>query len=616
MAKNDTILKKLSAFFSITSKKDKTTKKTVVTPASIDKNTGKVNPLGLGGSNSKVPKEIENIWNFFVKNNYDTPDTMKNRFDRYSDLEFIYYNDVISSMAVDLVTDETISPDSEEQEIGVYAKNPKTEKIIRDFIDNTLKIRGSTLREISFNLALYGDSFGITSVDSEKGIMSFSLMGVYDVKQRLEFSLPKIAELMQQDKVLSQYMDKSKGLYQIYQSMVEDDGNIAEYFKDFLFGFALSNEIWLPPWNIAHFRRYSRRSEFFPFGKPPFIHMVAPYRQYSSTLNLQAMARIASFPIKHFEVRTDERETQADQWRSVQTTRQSFGNLGLTNTGKDEFSVNDEIWTPEGLLKVNVIENRMDVDKIADLEMLQNRMIVAGRIPKDYLPFGDGSRLNGNSGKSLVQQSKTFARFVYPNQQALLETVSNLVKIHLTLTGQATNEDYELFLPYPVLEENSDRLRNKNDTMRLAKDVLENLGAALGLNRGEALPIDIVKDVYAKYSFLDSDEIEDWIKTYQKESEIIEESRKSTITKRYNAGKESLLREAHFSVLAETKQQEYIRGGNHYVTSYLSDGHTENLLELFKNKKRAGSLRETLEENKESVFKAFTETLSKKRNKN
>ena len=588
----DSFVQKMSKFFKVKSI-TQNGKKTVV-PASVDIETNTVKSLGLGKKNS--PKEIEAIWDFWIKNTYDSPDTLKNRFDRYKDLEFMYYNDSLASMAMDLLADETISADSEEQEIGVFSKNAKTEKKIKDFL-NILELKGQNLRERAFNLGMYGDSFDINNIDSKKGIIGVTTLSVYDVKQRLEFSLSKAAEDMEKQQGNYQILNKQKGLvdlYNVYNSDLQSS-SLSNYFDDYLFGYSLGKDLWVPPWMITHYRRYSKRSEFWPYGKPPFIHMIGPYRQFSSTLNLQAMARIASFPLKHFKVKTDERMTEVEKWSSVAEARREYANLGLTNSGKDEFTINDELWTPEDLLDVDVIENRLDIDKIGDLELLQDRMIASSRIPKNYLPFGDGARLGSESGKALMQQSKVFARFVYINQSALLEGIMFLIKLHFAILGEDL-DDFELSLPYPVVEESSDKLRMKNDTLRLAKDIIDNIGQAVGLDRDEALPIEIVKDVFSKYSFLDTEEIDEWIQQYldTKEAEnTIEEGRKVTLKNRYYSNP-NILRESYFTTLKENSITEYITNNKHSITSYSKKKNADILVEYMR-KESKNKLEESIE---------------------
>lgn len=581
----------LLKLFSITTGKD-SQGNTSVLPARFNPETGKVSPLNFTKNKGKEEKEFQKIWDFWIKNTYDSPDTLKNRVDRYHDLEFMYYNDPIASMAMDYLADETVSGEGEEQEIGVYAKNSSFEKEIKSFLDSR-KIRGQLLRDIAFNLSIYGDSFLANNLDPVKGVEKLIPLSVYDIKQRLEFSLSKVIEIQASKNAYAQVLSKQSGLIDLYKQVLSTNDDITELFEEFLFGFALSQEIWVAPWSITHFRRYSSRSEFWPFGKPPFMHMIGPYRQFSSTLNLQAMARIASFPLKHFEVETEERMTEIEQWASVSQARQSYSNLGVSNSGKDEFTINDELWTPKGLIDVSIIENRMDIDKIGDLEMYQDRMIAASRVPKSVLPFGDGARLGSESGKALMQQSKVYARFVYANQRAILETISFLIKLHFSIIGKFDNEEFEISLPYPVTEENSEVLRAKNDTLRLAKDILDNLGTSLGMERDESLPIEVVKDVFSKYSFLDSEEIETWTKAYlDSKEETLSENRKTILTKRYFSLKETLLRDLHFESLKNTpKLFESVREGKHFYSSFIEKEEEKLLIEYLSNSKNKSKLK-------------------------
>jgi len=79
------------------------------------------------------------------------------------------------------------------------------------------------------------------------------------------------------------------------------------------------------------------------------------------------------------------------------------------------------------------------------------------------------------------------------------------------MTGQFQEEltDFTLGMSFPVVEESSDRLKGKNDSLRLANDIVSNIQSALGTRDG--LPAEVIKSVFAQYSFLDSDDVDQWI---------------------------------------------------------------------------------------------------------
>lgn len=505
----------------IFTKASKTSTEKMLLPGIED--NGKLRPFnfntsGRSGAEGKVENDFHKYWDFWLRNTYDSSSSFKNRYDRYKDCEFAYYNDPIFAMCNDLIADETVQVDSNEDYIEVFAKDSKTQKKIEEFLDN-IGLTQTMIREVAWNLAIYGDAFFIMSVSASQGIKSVSPVTPFSVKQRLEFNLARASkEFMDRNGGMYQLITRQQSLQRLYKIYQNDSNDISEAYDNYLFGYELDGDIFVAPWNVLHFRRFSIGSEFWPYGRPPMIHAIAPYRQLSANMNLYTLARIASFPIKHFKVKTSDNMTEIEQWNTIDQARQEYHNLGIINTGKDEFSINDELWTPDGLLELTIEDPQIDVKSTEVLDFFQNRMLIATRIPKGYLPIGDDNSW-GDSGKSLMQQSKIFGRYVYTNQQAIIEQIINLIRTHFIIIGEELDDNFEISMPFPVIEETRDRVSAQSDSIRLAADILQNLGTALGLERDEALPIDIVKDVFSTYSFLDITDIEEWIKVYQKNQE-------------------------------------------------------------------------------------------------
>jgi hypothetical protein len=284
----------------------------------------------------------------------------------------------------------------------------------------------------------------------------------------------------------------------------------SQFFKKFLFGYWLSDKLYLPPWNVSHFRIYTTISEFAPYGRPLMINSLAPFRQLQAGKNLMALARATNFPIKKFEVEVDEHMDQADKWEAINEIKEDYHNLGYNKTDNEQFAMGGEIWVPSGLVSFEQIETRLDLDAIADIEMLRDDLIMGTDIPKGYLIVDRASF--GTSGQSLLRQHKPFARAVYKIQTAMMEEISHLIRMQFLVSGDYDYDTpFDLSMPFPEIEESSDRLRMKNDTLRLAKDVMDNIGDAIGLDRGEALPPEVVKAVMSQISFLDDDDVRAWV---------------------------------------------------------------------------------------------------------
>ena len=453
-----------------------------------------------------LPSSIQQLWNWYLSQTSDSSETLKNRFDRYNDLEYMVYNDTIVAMAADLYADEVSQSDVQTEPIHIEAKKPK----VREEIKNLLSRWGidqSYVRETAWNIALYGDSFDINVYDGKNGIEEVIPQDVRVVLDRIEFKASEVVKKMKGR--TSNFVNREPRLKSLVAELGNDSSDYAKYFKSYLIGYQLEGDLYMPPWGVNHYRNFSRRSEFWPFGRSLFIYSIGPFRQLKTGKNLMAMARALKFPKEQYEVTTSENMTEVEQWEAVNDARQEFQNLGVLNKNKDEFSVGGEIWIPSGLLKHESIENNLRIEDIADIELLRDDMIMGTRVPKGYLIVDRGAF--GTSGQSLLQQFKPFGRAVYSVQSIILGQLTKLIKMHFLITGEFEKEftEFQLSMNFPVIEEASDRLRMKNDTLRLAADVVSNIQSALGTRDG--LPPDVVEMIFSKLSFLEPEDVKELI---------------------------------------------------------------------------------------------------------
>jgi len=499
----DSLLKRLQKFFNIKTQKSSGFGNKEIVPAETKKKKD--------GSEAfkavKLPDHIKQLWDWYVNQTSDSSETLKNRFERYDDLDYMMYNDSVMSMAADLYADEAAQADVQTEPIGVEAKKAAVRNEIKSLLDQW-GIDQTHIRETAWNIAVYGDAFDIPIITEENGIEDLISQDVRTIVERVEFKATEVSKkLSNSAKTLIRNNPKIQALV---QELEEKPNNTAAYFRSYLLGFNLQGDINLPPWGVCHYRNFSRKSEFWPFGRSMFIYSIAPFRQLKTAKNLMALTRALSFPKDKYEVKVSENMTEVEQWEAVNEARQEFQNLGVMNRNKDEFSVGAEIWVPEGLLRHETIENNLRVENIADIEFLRDDEIMGTRIPKGYLVVDKGSF--GTSGQSLLQQHKPFGRAVYSIQSVILEQLTKMIKMHFLITGQFEKEftEFQLSMNFPVIEEAQDRLRMKQDTLRLANDVIGNIQSALGTRDG--LPPDVIEMIFSKLSFLDPEDVKDIMK--------------------------------------------------------------------------------------------------------
>ena len=263
--------------------------------------------------------------------------------------------------------------------------------------------------------------------------------------------------------------------------------------------------------------------------------------------------------------------TATDKWAAVEEAKNELQNLGRLNRAKDEFSIGDELWIPEGLLKHDIITNDLRIEDIADIELLRENFIMGTKIPKGYL-IADRSGGWGTSGQSLLQQSKPFGRAVYSVQSAILKELAHKIRMHFLMTGEFEKEftEFQLSLNFPVVEEAADRQKMKQDSLRMANDIIDNIKTALGL-RDATVPPEVVKDIFSKFSFLDPEILNDLVDTLAKQLEKPDdqstENESGRFFESYKRLDESVLSTAYFESLRKFDIKECHINGRHYLTS-------------------------------------------------
>lgn len=517
----------------------------------------------------KFPDRIQKLFNYFVQSTTDRADSIKNRFQRYKDLSFMRYNSPVVGRAIKMYAFETTQADAQNNIINVITKDDKLTKYIYKFL-NDVGISEQLITDVAYNLALYGDSFWINSIENNR-ITAVTPISVFDVKDRLEFNASRVYEEMQKKSAMfTRAINRQRSLQLLADLLNEENLDYAKYFQTYLFGFVLNEDLVLPPWGVTHFRLFSTESEFYPYGRPLVMESLAPFRNLKSLEVLQQMARTMNFPTEVFEVKKDENMTGSDTWDAINEARMNYLNLNLlTEADKEDNSIGRMIWTHEGLLTYSQNSAGIRLDDIADIELAKEDLVGSTDIPISFLIPDKGSF--GNSGISLVQQYKPLARTVYMIQSAILEEISNLIKMQFLLTNEYPVEtNFELEMRYPVLEETSDRQRAKSDNVRFITDLISTISDSAGLDRNEKLPPKIILDIFSKYSFIDTQDLIFWFDQItgenpkeENESAILSES----LQKKISRINEATVMEAYFLKSKEHNLYEGTRNGKHYLSS-------------------------------------------------
>jgi uncharacterized membrane protein YgcG len=471
--------------------------------------------LGQIFQNVPLSDRLEKLFEAWLRDSTNGYDDLRDRQKRISELMFMYYNDSFISRVVQLVADEATQLDVQDRILSVESPDPRMAERIYQLFD-MWGVSQQRIHGVCFDLELLGEAFWANKVTAN-GVEKIIPLQVGQILERLEFNPTKVAEEIRarQGSIMTMINRDAKlqMLLQSFEQMHLSE-DFAEMFETKLFGFVIDNETVVPPWTISHFRLSADHTEFYPYGRPHLLAALAPFKQAASTMTLQSLARIMSFPVTLYKVKTAPGMDTAQVWDHINSVREQYDNIGVNPVaGQSEvYSVNTKIWVPDGLLEIDVKDSKTEVDFIGDLEMYIDRIAVAAGVPKTYLVPDWGSQF-GVSAVSLVEQFKPFARHVYTIQASFLEGLADLIRLHFVITGEFDyTTPFTLSMRFPAEEMGSDKMDARKGSMELAKDVMDLIGSAMGVDEDEPLPADVVKDIMAKYTFLDPTDVLKWTK--------------------------------------------------------------------------------------------------------
>lgn len=511
---------------------------------------------------------LKELYDYFLMSNVDSADSLKNRVSRYNDLSFMRYNSNVIWRAANMYAFETTQADGQNSTISVIAKDKEVVEYIYKFFDK-IGLNKQVITDVAYNLALYGDSFFINCIENN-AITKVIPISVFNIKDRIEFNAAHYEEqLAMQQGNFSSYINSDRRLQIINDMLSKENKDYSKFFKSYLFGFKISEDTYIPPWGVTHFRLFSTESEFYPFGRSLFIGALSAFRQLKSFETLQQMARVFNFPTEIFSVNVSDTMSESEMWAKVNQARENYTNLNLVNQGdKESESIGKTVWLAKDKIDFESKSPNINLGDIADIELALKKLVSSTDIPISFLIPDEGGF--GTTGISLTQQYKPFARSVYNIQSAILEEVVHLIKTQFLLTGDyPLDTPFELEMRYPVLEETSERQRAKSDNLRLISDMINFIKDVTGIEKETQLPDQIVLDIFSKYSFIDQSDLKRWTDTISKEKqnqEVPQESKflREKLEKRLN---EDVIMEAYFESQKKLRMLEGTKNNTHYMSS-------------------------------------------------
>ncbi|MCA1799941.1 MAG: hypothetical protein LC687_00265 [Actinobacteria bacterium] len=474
-----------------------------------DPRTGQIRsiPEALSG-------ELGKLFDAYISDTHETTESLREKRDRYNSLDFMYLNDPFISAVADLQADEACQIDQQDNLISIEAtSNEQTQEMYS--LLNQWNIDQQRTLDTIFNIGFYGDGLWGLKV-TDRGITGVKPIHPRLLRERLEFNPLEVKERLEDlHKSWDSHRQRDAKIKQLLQAIDSNEvQDFSDMFDTYLFGFDVGGTL-LPPWSAYHFRLNAGRSEYFPYGKSNFVRALAPFKQMSSSYILQAMARIMSFPVREMQVKTSAGMNEADHFERINRVREMYEGQGyeMPDVAADPYSLMSTVWSPEGLMNLNIHESKVELDFVGDIELLTDRVAISSGAPKGYLVQEWGGF--GNSGISLMEQHKPFARRIYSLQSAFLDGLADIFRLHFAITGDYDhNEPFKLSMNFPNSEIDDTRQQAKTSSLDLASEVIETIANTLGVEG--ALPFEVIKDILLKMSFIDGKDLEKWIAIIRK----------------------------------------------------------------------------------------------------
>jgi hypothetical protein len=465
---------------------------------------------------TKMVGKLEELFDSWLNDTQGSYRTLLDREKRLAELEFAISNDPFLSLAADLYADEATQLDVQGQLIDIETPDIRMKNEMADLLEQW-GVTQNRLRSVAYSLASYGDAFWANKV-TKNGVVRINPVGIHEVKERLEFNPIQVQTELDLNKGYISSINRNQKLQALFDTIEgEENEEFADLFDTRLFGFVINDDMVIPPWAMTHFRLNAESSEYFPMGRSFFLKALAPFRQCNATMVLQSLARVMSFPVTVYTVKTTPGMDEAQQFDKVNEVREEYEAIGDSGAGTEAYSVNTKIWAPEGLLGLTMHSPNIDINATNDIQMYQDRVAIASGVPKGYLVQEWGGF--GNSAISLTEQFKPFARRVFTVQSAVLDGLSNLFRLHFAITGKYDyRTPFALSMKFPNEESSDAKTNSRNAALTLSKTVLDTVANLVGAI-DDPLPPEIIQDILAKFSFLDPKDIKKWIKKNPNQTE-------------------------------------------------------------------------------------------------
>ena len=370
-----------------------------------------------GNSTSKSSLELFKKAHSDVYNSTLSAYGSYDRMARYSDFSEMEATPEINS-ALDIYSEECVSPDVEGQVLHIYSDNRMIKKILEELFYDVLNIDFNLVMWVR-NLCKYGDFFLFNDIHPEYGVINC-------------FPIP-IAEI-----------EREEGF--------DPDDPAAARFRWVTQG----NRV-LENWQVSHFRLLGNDA-FLPYGSSVLEGARRIWRQLILIEDAMLVYRVIRSPERHvfyIDVGNIPPENVADYLEQAQSSlkRNAVVNktTGQVDLRYNPLSVDEDYFLPvrggDTGTRIDTLAGGSNTTAIEDVEYIQKKLFAALKIPKAYLGYDEDI----GAKATLAQEDIRFSRTIQRIQKTIISELNKIAMIHLYTHGYSEEDlmQFELRLSNP-----------------------------------------------------------------------------------------------------------------------------------------------------------------------
>jgi hypothetical protein len=320
------------------------------------------------------------------------------RFRAYEDFAAMEYTPEIAS-ALDIYADESLTKSEEGEILTINCDNARIKKILDNLFYDILDVNHN-LWDWTRNMSKYGNHYLLLDVQENRGITGYLPLPVREIRR---------------EEAYDGNINSVKFVWETY-SLTFDQ------------------------WQLAHFR-IPTDQERLPYGTSMLESARRIWKQLQLAEDAMIVYRITRAPerrIYYIDVGNVKPEDIKQYIENVKNTIKRAPTV-TQQTGNQTFrynpmAVDEDFFIPrrgDKNSEVDTLPGASNLDEIADIEYLQQKMFASLKIPKAYLTFEEDI----NAKATLAGEDFRFARTINRVQQALLIELNKIAMVHLFTLG-------------------------------------------------------------------------------------------------------------------------------------------------------------------------------------